>query len=77
MRAKGALDVGDLPDSMSRFKLTEELLRGIQLPEPAPKDFNPLSASDDDLLKYGLPPRPDKTSCHNSTMSGSNSYLNR
>jgi len=63
MSAKGASGVGDLPDSMSRLKLTEELLGNIELPGPPPKDFNPLSASDDDLLNYGLPPRPDKASC--------------
>ena len=35
----------------------------IELPGPPPKDFDPLSASDDDLLKFGLPPRPDRASC--------------
>jgi len=33
--------------------------RGLRLYPPAPKDFDPFAATDKDLLRHGLPPRPD------------------
>lgn len=36
----------------------KELPRGVSLPIPPPEGFNPLEASNEDLVKYGLPPRP-------------------
>ncbi|KAN0085445.1 Concanavalin A-like lectin/glucanase domain containing protein [Elaphomyces granulatus] len=44
----------------ARVKLTEELLQGIRVPEPPPKNFCPLEASDPLLKKHGLPRRPNK-----------------
>jgi hypothetical protein len=33
---------------------------GVQAFLPLPKDFNPETASNDELLRYGLPPRPNR-----------------
>ncbi|KAI8629843.1 concanavalin A-like lectin/glucanase [Xylariaceae sp. FL1651] len=40
--------------------LTAGLPAGLKLPEPRPEKFNPREASDDELIRYGLPPRPDQ-----------------
>ncbi|KAI3321653.1 concanavalin A-like lectin/glucanase [Xylariaceae sp. AK1471] len=40
--------------------MSSELPEGLILPQPRPADFDPWEASDDDLIKYGLPPRPDQ-----------------
>src|SRR5271168_4580126 len=44
----------------ARLNFTKELLAGIRVPSPPPKDFNPLNASNDTLAKHGLPLPPDE-----------------
>lgn len=44
--------------SLSFQPANEELPPGVSLPTPPPEGFNPLKASNDDLIKHGLPPRP-------------------
>jgi len=39
---------------------TEEVLAALRRPEAIPGRFDALRASDDELLRYGLPPRPDR-----------------
>jgi len=51
--------VQDLSDSMSGIKLAD-ILQHIELPEETPPGFDHLSAANDELLKYGLPPPPDR-----------------
>jgi hypothetical protein len=34
---------------------------GVRLFAPSPKDFDPIEASDRDLLVHGYPPRPDSS----------------
>jgi hypothetical protein len=51
--------VQDLSDSMSGIKLAD-ILQHIELPEETPPGFDHLSATNDELLKYGLPPPPDR-----------------
>lgn len=42
----------------SNDNLGMELPPGVSLPAPPPRGFNPLRASNDDLIRHGLPPRP-------------------
>jgi hypothetical protein len=42
--------------------LTEAQIANIPKPVPAPKGFNPMTATDADLVKYGYHPRPSKSS---------------
>jgi hypothetical protein len=51
--------VQNLSDSMSGIKLAD-ILQHIELPEETPPGFDHLSAANDELLKYGLPPPPDR-----------------
>jgi len=39
---------------------TEEVLAALRRPARIPERFDALRASDDELLRYGLPPRPDR-----------------
>ncbi|RYP59507.1 hypothetical protein DL769_008497 [Monosporascus sp. CRB-8-3] len=50
-----------LPQFESRQK-AGDLPPGLKLPVPPPPEFDPLKASNDLLIKHGLPPRPDQTS---------------
>ena len=43
-----------------RLLLTQKFIQGITQAPPPPQGFNPMSASNADLIKYGFPPRPDK-----------------
>lgn len=45
---------------MSEINLKAMPQQVVELAEPMPPGFNPLSATNDELLKYGLPPPPSK-----------------
>lgn len=44
----------------SRLQLTKKMMAGIRQAPPPPPGFNPMRASDSELIQYGFPPRPDK-----------------
>ncbi|MCJ1484780.1 hypothetical protein MMC06_004953 [Schaereria dolodes] len=52
--------IGDHPIDQSRYELTEKLVKGLRGVAHAPKGFDPTKSSDQDLIKYGYPPRPDE-----------------
>src|SRR5271169_5420582 len=50
-------------DAVTRRQITRTMIENIKKPETPPKGFNHLKATNEELVKYGLPPRPDKTQC--------------
>jgi hypothetical protein len=48
-------------DAVTRRQITRTMIDNIKKPETPPEGFNHLKATNTELLKYGLPPRPDKT----------------
>ncbi|PMD38638.1 concanavalin A-like lectin/glucanase [Hyaloscypha variabilis F] len=48
-------------DDENRSILSQNVLKTLRSPTAAPKDFDPLTASNADLVKYGFPARPDET----------------
>jgi hypothetical protein len=48
-------------DPAERTKFTEDLLASLPPSVLPPLGFNPLTATNAELMKYGLPARPDKT----------------
>jgi hypothetical protein len=44
-----------------RLEFAKRLVEGIRTPPQLPKDFDPLHATPEELIQYGLPPQPDKT----------------
>jgi len=47
-------------DPESRYELTKEFVKNLKPGTVAPKGFDPLKASNSELVKYGYPPQPNK-----------------
>ena len=53
--------IGQHPlDPKARHELTQQFVKNLKPATVPPKGFEPLKASDAELIKYGYPPRPDK-----------------
>jgi Peptidase A4 family len=48
-------------DAEDRSLLTEQMIKHITLPAVIPTDFDPMTATNAELVKHGLPVRPDQT----------------
>ncbi|KAI1331446.1 concanavalin A-like lectin/glucanase [Xylariaceae sp. FL0255] len=46
--------------SLLFHQTNDQLPEGVRLPVPPPAGFNPLKASNEDLIKHGLPPKPTR-----------------
>ncbi|KAN0092196.1 Glycoside hydrolase superfamily [Hyaloscypha variabilis] len=63
MAPTGEESIRGLGGHLLTVTLADDPLKNIELPGGPPSGFDHLSATHDELLKHGLPPPPEKTTC--------------